>query len=317
MSRKTASFLIALLFHLVLILLFWLLATTVPKLPPKKPKEHRFKVSLKERPKVKKNAAVPNKIKQPKKIPPMPKGKQLKKIVPPPSKPLPKPSEQIKVKPPKPVKPHEKIPKPAKVTKTNPSKPKTEPVPSKKPNIPYKKVAKPVKEKKPVEEKKRISTEENLTVNVPKEHKGLFAKLSKKQKTVQTASAQHDPHKRESRINQDVKELYGDEFGKLTEGEQKYILDNQEIMRRITQQVLNRVGRVNIPSNMRINTDNVIEFYLYPNGDISDIKFIKRSGFYILDDTTKETIEYAYSRYPRPKQKTLIRYKVGYFLRGY
>ncbi len=318
MSRKTASFLIALLFHLVLILLFWLLATTVPKLPPKKPKEHRFKVSLKERPESKKNAAVKNRVKIPKKVPPMPKGGQLKKIVtPPPSKPLPKPKEQIKVEPPVPVKPHQKVPKPAKVTKTNPSKPKTEPVPAEKPNIPYKEISKPVKEKKPAEETKIASSEENRTIKVPKQHRGLFAKLSKKQKTAKTASAQHNPHKRESRINQDVKELYGDEFGKLSEGEQKYILDNQEIMRRITQQVLNRVGRVNIPSNMRINADNVIEFYLYPNGDISDIKFIKRSGFYILDDTTKETIEYAYSRYPRPKQKTLIRYKVGYFLRGY
>ena len=88
-------------------------------------------------------------------------------------------------------------------------------------------------------------------------------------------------------------------------------------MRRITQQVLNRVGRVNIPNDLRVNRINVIEFYLHPNGDMTDFRFLKKSGFYILDDTTKETIEYAYSKYPRPEQKTLIRYKVGYYLRGY
>ena len=87
-------------------------------------------------------------------------------------------------------------------------------------------------------------------------------------------------------------------------------------MRRITQEILNRVGRVNIPDDLRVNSTNVIEFYLHPNGDMTDFKFLKNSNYYILDDTTKETIEYAYSKYPRPQQKTLIRYKVYYNLRG-
>jgi outer membrane biosynthesis protein TonB len=284
--------------------------------PPKKKEERRIKVALKERPKAKKNAAIENKAKPTEVAPPMPKGKQLEKIVEPKSKPLPKPSEQIKAKQPRPVEPQKKVPTPKKVTKKPPPPKKPEPVPPKKPYIPIEKP--PVKPPEPKPEKVvRQDVNRTEEPKVPKEHKGLFAKLSKKQKNIDRTIKKRDPSRRESRINQDLKELYGDEFGKLSEGEQKYLLDNQEIMRRITQQVLNRVGRVNIPSNMRVNADNVIEFYLYPNGDISEIKFIKRSGFYLLDDTTKETIEYAYSRYPRPKQKTLVRYKVGYFLRGY
>ncbi len=123
--------------------------------------------------------------------------------------------------------------------------------------------------------------------------------------------------KQKKQLISSIKDAYGESFGELSPGEQKYILDNQEIMRRITQQVLNRVGRVNIPRDMRVNSSNIVEFYLYPNGDITEIEFIDKSNFYILDDTTKETIEYAYSKYPRPKQKTRIRYKVGYYLRGY
>jgi TonB family protein len=61
----------------------------------------------------------------------------------------------------------------------------------------------------------------------------------------------------------------------------------------------------------------VIEFYLHPNGDMTDFKFLQKSGYYVLDDTTKETIEYAYSRYPRPKEKILIRYNVYYHLSRY
>jgi len=120
-----------------------------------------------------------------------------------------------------------------------------------------------------------------------------------------------------SSISQNIKKLYGEEFGKLTPGEQKYILDNQEIMRRITQQILNRVARVNIPRNLNINASNIIEFKLHPNGDMSDFRFISKSGYYILDDTTKETIEYAYSKYPLPKETTLIRYNVFYNLAQY
>ena len=119
---------------------------------------------------------------------------------------------------------------------------------------------------------------------------------------------------RNSSINQNIKKLYGDEFAKLSPAQQKYIVDNTEIMRRITQKVLNRVARVNIKENLNVNRTNVIEFYLHPNGDMSDFRFLKQSGYFILDHTTKETIEYAYSRYPRPSEKVLIRYNVMYNL---
>jgi len=118
-------------------------------------------------------------------------------------------------------------------------------------------------------------------------------------------------------FNSNLKELYGDEFGKLTPGQQKYLIDNQEIMRRITQEVLNRVARVNLSRDINVNSTNIVEFYLHPNGDMTDFKFLKKSGYYVLDDTTKETIEYAYSRYPRPNEKILVRYNVFYNLAGY
>jgi protein TonB len=291
MKRSTAALIIAVLFHLLIILLFWLLGTLAPK-PEKLPKadEHRIKVSLKDRPETGKDAVLEKKEKKPEIAPPMPKGKQLEELVEKPFRkiePKPKPvtTQPVQKKePPKPEKPAEK----------------TKPLPPGKPYI-------PVKE----------SAETNRTKPIRKESERLYTFLSKKVEPAKNEQSKVNASKRHSRISENIKEAYGTTFGELSEGEQKYILDNQEIMRRITQQVLNRVGRVNIPRDMRINSYNIIEFYLYPNGDISDIKFIEKSGFYILDDTTKETIEYAYSKYPRPEQKTRIRYKVGYYLRGY
>ncbi len=146
----------------------------------------------------------------------------------------------------------------------------------------------------------------------PKKESGLYDILSKADPSVQ-----EKPLKSTTQVADSIQRLYGDKFSELSEGEQKYILDNQEIMRRITQGVLDRYGRSRIPDSVRVNDTNMIEFYLHPDGSISDIRFLKNSRLSILDDTTKEVIELAYAKYPRPEQKTLIRYRVWYNLTGY
>lgn len=308
MRRSTAALVISVLLHIIILLLFFLLSIYSPEIKKSSPKkEQRMKVSLKERPKVTKESFEKNKVKPTEIAPPMPKGKQLEKLV----------KEHVTLPPrPKPV----ERPKP--ITK-QPVKRKEPPRPVVKKPVRPKEQPKPKPPKKSTRalppKKKTVATTEVNQTKVPKkkESNKLYAMLSKAQRPEKTSANQKVTKTRSSRVSENIKEAYGDAFGKLSEGEQKYILDNQEIMRRITQEVLTRVGRVNLPNNLRVNASNIIEFDLYPNGDISEIRFIDKSGFYILDDTTKETIEYAYSRYPRPDQKTLIRYKVGYYLRGY
>jgi len=211
--------------------------------------------------------------------PPMPKGSQLKKIV------------KHKIK--KPI--IKKVPKP--------------------------KIIKPIKKKKilpkkekvfvPLVKQKKIQTVE---INPIKNDPMAWMYEDKSSKEVEKEEKKNYSH---NNINQNIKELYGDKFGKLTKGQQEYILNNQEIMRRITQEVLTRVASVNIGRDIRVNRSNVIEFYLHPNGDMTDFKFLQKSGVFTLDRTTQETMEYAYSRYPRPKEKTLIRYNVFYRLANY
>jgi outer membrane biosynthesis protein TonB len=272
-----------------------LLGTIVPEVKkPVKTEENKIKISLKEMPKLKKHSEdIKEEIEPTTIAPPMPKGSQLKKIVKPP----------VKYEPAEPVKKPKLNPKP-KETKSEPEpKPKIEPLPQK----PYITLA----------PKKDVNTTKPEPKEEPeKSVNPLYAILSQ-DKSSQEKDKEEKKTYSGSSINQNIKELYGDEFGKLSPGQQKYILDNQEIMRRITQQVLTRVARVNLPRDLNVNKTNVIEFYLHPNGDMSDFRFLKKSGYYVLDDTTKETIEYAYSRYPRPTEKTLVRYNVFYNLARY
>lgn len=291
MNRSSFALFVALLIHLLFVIFFWLLSNFSSEIKkPIKSQEKKIKISLKEMPKTdKKSGMTKKKVKPPEIAPPMPKGSQLKKII---KKPL------VKLKPKtKPIKP-KLNPKPKPVEPKPEPKPKIEPIPSKKPYIPL--LDKNISKKKPP--KKEVKKTKDA-LSWMYEDKSSEEEVKKDIKSYKGSS-----------VSQNVKELYGEEFGKLSQGQQKYIIDNQEIMRRITQQVLTRVAGVNLSRDINVNRSNVIEFYLHPNGDMSDFKFLEKSGYYILDDTTKETISYAYSRYPRPKEKTLIRYVVYYNL---
>ncbi len=262
---------------LIHLILFAMLLTIAKQL---KPQEKKIKISLKEISiRHKKTAPTKKKIPKPKIVPSIPKGSQLKKIV-----------KTVKYEPKKTVR------------KPKLNKPKIEPIPPQKPYIPLLAEKKDYNITKPI--KKSQKKKEALA--------WLYEDVSEKESKAKKKSIQNS-----SSISQDIKELYGEEFKKLSLEQQQYILDNQEIMRRITQRVLIRVAGVNIPKGLSVNRHNIIEFKLHPNGDITDFRFLSRSGYYILDDTTKETIGYAYSRYPRPKETTLIRYNVFYNLARY
>ncbi|MDD5401307.1 MAG: hypothetical protein PHQ93_08995 [Sulfurimonas sp.] len=291
MNRSYFALFVALLIHLLFLLLFWFLGTVMPEFKkPEKPKENKIKVSLKEMPKKVKDINEKEElIEKPQEMAPlMPKGNQLTKIVEP-IKRAPVKYEPKKIQEEKSVKKEQdKLEKSQIIPQETTSKPKIESIP---PSEPYVKL--PPKEKK--------SKSDTLD-------------WMYEDKSEQEAKKENSKKISGSSVNSDLKELYGDEFGKLTPGQQKYLIDNQEIMRRITQEVLNRVASVNLTRDLNVNRVNIVEFYLHPNGDMTDFKFLKNSGYYVLDDTTKETIEYAYSRYPRPSEKILVRYNVFYNL---
>ena len=306
MNRSTFSLFVAILIHLVLFLLLWIIFSTASTDIHKQEKkqEKKIKISLREMPLKQKKSGLAKKknIPKPKIAPPMPKGSQLKKIVKAakPNKPVKYESKKSAKKP-----KHNKHKKPLKkkVVKAKQKPKKIKQLLQNKPYIPL------------LEAKNETNTTRKRVKKETKKKEALawlYKDVAKKE-TKETNKNRNNG----SNISQNIKELYGEEFGKLTPGQQKYILDNQEIMRRITQQVLIRVARVNIPRDLRVNRHNVVEFKLHPNGDMTDFKFLSKSGYYILDDTTKETIEYAYSRYPHPKETTLIRYNVFYNLAGY
>lgn len=283
-SFSLFAFMLALMVHFMVFLGIVLFNTLSPKIPPEtkeKAQESRFKISIKERPKAVREALVKNTLQKMTKALPMPKGEQLKKLT--------------------------STPKAQKAPNPQPSA-KVQPV----------RLMTPIPEAVPTPPEPKRAFERHVAPQVatverqpqPKKEQGLYDFLSKADPNLRSSSSESM-----TKVSDNIQKLYGDKFGELSAGEQKYILDNQETMRRITQGVLDRYGRSKIPDNLRVDETNTIEFYLHPDGSISNIHFLSNSRFSILNDTTKETIELAYAKYPRPAQKTLIRYRVWYNLR--
>ena len=308
MNRSNFALFVALLIHFFAMLAFWVIGGMIPQIKKDtSDPEKKIRISLKELPKskkilppIKKKPEILGEVKnipEPIEIaPPMIKGSQLEKIV---KRDTIKYEPKLEAKTPK-LNPKEKQNTKAQVKQIK--KVESKPIIEKKNFIPLTKEKEESIEKKTLQEPPKKDTSMNWLY----EDKTKYEKPNT-QKKLSTAT----------NSGKNIRELYGSKFGELSQAQQEYILDNQEIMRRITQQVLTRQASVSNLSGLNVNKTNVIEFYLWPNGDKTDFKFLSKSGYFILDEITRVTIEYAYSKYPRPKEKTLIRYNVFYNLKHY
>ena len=112
----------------------------------------------------------------------------------------------------------------------------------------------------------------------------------------------------------EFKALYKDEFDHFSPNQKRFIRDNLNRIQAITQHYLTKRGYPPFAVHQHMQGVNVVEFYLHPNGDITDLKVISSSGFNVLDDNSLDTIRTAYKDYPRPKETTKIRFYIHYRL---
>ncbi|MDP2850828.1 MAG: energy transducer TonB [Sulfuricurvum sp.] len=101
---------------------------------------------------------------------------------------------------------------------------------------------------------------------------------------------------------------YGDEFFELSAGEQHYIIDNLQRIRKINEVVGTRLLRDR--SDVDPMDNNVVEFILKPDGSISDLTLEKNRIGTALDELTLQTINLAHPKYPKPEQPTRVRIRV-------
>lgn len=103
---------------------------------------------------------------------------------------------------------------------------------------------------------------------------------------------------------------YGEEFFSLSAGEQHYIVDNLQRIRKLNEIVGTRLLRERYHDDVDPLDNNVVEFTLHPNGSISDLHLEKNRIGTPLDELTLQTITIAHPKYPKPAQETKIRIRV-------
>ncbi len=182
----------------------------------------------------------------------------------------------------------------------------------------HKRKKKIVKKPKKIIQKpiKRAVVKPTFTKPLPKKK---IIKPQEKRKTVPNKSLENfllaDPVPLDRNMLDEITKsyinLYGEEFNSFTKVQKVFLQKNLKDIGKITERYLRYPS---IAVRTRQQGMNVIQFYLYPNGDISDLKLTDSSGFTSLDKNTVETIEIAYKDYPRPKTKTKIKIYVFYKL---
>jgi len=112
-------------------------------------------------------------------------------------------------------------------------------------------------------------------------------------------------------ITQSYIKLYGEKYFEFSKNQKKYLKENLNLIGKITQRYLNYPS---ISIRTKQKGTNVVEFYLHPNGDITDLKLTDSSYYTALDKNTIYTIKLAYKDYPRPVEKVQIKIYVKYIL---
>ena len=201
----------------------------------------------------------------------------------------------------------QKVSKPVPKSRKTVQKPKKrvkKPQPKKK----IKRVKKTKKVKKSKYKKYRNSRKKIKTAK--KEQNQTLPSLPK----LSTLFAKKSSAPRLSSLPKSFRQLYKDEFDTYTAGQKRFLKENLNKIGEITQKYLYLRGYPYISIKTKQQGTNAVEFYLYPNGDISDLKLIDSSGYEALDKNSIETIKTAYKDYPLPSQKTKIRILVKYRL---
>jgi len=204
------------------------------------------------------------------------------------------------------------------------TKPKQEKVEPKKQDRPkkYKEVKLPKKEiakreviKKPKKVQKiprpKVEAKPTFTKNIPKK--------TQREKDIEKRSLENfllaEPVPLDKEMLDDITKsyinLYGEEYNSFTKVQKVFLQKNLKDIGRITQSYL-RYPHIAVRTGQQ--GMNIVEFTLHPNGDITDLRISNTSGYSSLDENTKETIEYAYKDYPRPKTATKIKIYVYYKL---
>ncbi len=118
-------------------------------------------------------------------------------------------------------------------------------------------------------------------------------------------------------LQDELVKLYGTELQKMTKEEKDYIAESYFLNGEVFQQTANRMGYPKLAAYLKQKGRGIIEFTLYPDGHIDNIKIIKSTNYEALDDSMREVVELSAKNLKRPPKPIRIRLGGNYDIREY
>lgn len=156
-------------------------------------------------------------------------------------------------------------------------------------------------------------------------HKTNFVKPKEKNKQkqkIQKEIKQFDNNLTQQKNGENIKEKkefpnkgielsYGDSFFSLSAEEQTYIVDNWSDMNFLNLMVTQKISRKYDLNKVSVGEKNIVSFYLYPDGSISDLSFQHDNSSAEFIAIVSDSILNSVKLYKPVKVKTLIKINVN------
>lgn len=117
-------------------------------------------------------------------------------------------------------------------------------------------------------------------------------------------------------IQDDLMKLYGTELQNMSKEQKDYLAESYFLNGEVFQQTADRMGYPQLATYLKQQGVGLIEFVLYPDGHIENIKIVQSTNSEVLDDSMRQLIEQAAKNLKRPPKPIQIRVRGNYSLQS-
>lgn len=165
------------------------------------------------------------------------------------------------------------------------------------------------------------STDINLqSLSIPQNQGKFNPFASPKPSLMQNLKMQADNasfDKLPQKAQNDLLQLYGTELQNMSKEQKDYLAESYFLNGEVFQQTADRMGYPKLATYLKQQGVGLIEFTLYPDGHIENIKILQSTKSDVLDDSMRQLIEQAAKNLKRPPKPIQIRVRGNYSLQAY
>ncbi|RDU73333.1 TonB family protein [Helicobacter aurati] len=118
-----------------------------------------------------------------------------------------------------------------------------------------------------------------------------------------------------SQALEELQRLYGNNIYRMSKEQKDYLAESYFINFAVFQQTADRMGYPKLAAYLKQQGEGIIEFTLYPDGHIEDIRIIVSTKYEVLDESMRQVVELSAKNLKRPPIPIQVRLGGKYQIR--